>query len=123
MSVLKNRLKEIVANGAMRSGLNTYTLGIVIRSDEMNNLVDVCFKDNIGQTQIKENVLVRLYGSGTDYFPAVNDTVVVETSGDGCVVIARHVTNYAMDVRSKMKLISDVLSENTPYTTIGGVVF
>ena len=123
MSNFTNKLKETVVNGALRSEIPIHTVGVVTKSDELNNTVSLYYVDKDGQKRTRDNVVVRLYGSGTDYFPAVNDSVIVEETRDTCVVIARHISNYAMDVRSKMKLVYDILSDMSPFGTVGGTIF
>jgi hypothetical protein len=112
MSGLKGILQSRVSNAAQHINNSITTVGVVTDSDEMNNTCSVRYVDKDGQKRNRDNVVVRLYGSGTDYFPAKDDTVVIEETGDTCVVIARHVGNYAMDVRSKMKLVKDIFSDS-----------
>ena len=89
------------------------TLGIVTASDESNNTCSVQYVDKDGKKRNKEGVVVRLYGNGGDWFPAINDTVVLENTNDTLVCIARHVGNYNMDVRSKMQLRQDIYSDSS----------
>lgn len=112
MNGLKGILQSRVSNAAQHINNSITTVGVVTDSDEMNNTCSVRYVDKDGQKRNRDNVVVRLYGSGTDYFPAKDDTVVIEETGDTCVVIARHVGNYAMDVRSKMKLVKDIFSDS-----------
>ena len=84
------------------------TIARVTNVDERNNMCTVVYGNNI----TKERVSVRLYGAGTDWFPEIDDMVIIEISRDTCVVVARHVDNYNMDVRSKMKLEQDINSDS-----------
>lgn len=87
---------------------------IVTKSDETNNTCSILYVDSNGYKRNRDNVTVRLYGSGTDYFPKKDDVVTVQEDGDTCVVIARSVLNYAMDVQAKMKLTQDTYSDAPP---------
>lgn len=89
------------------------TLAKVTKADEKNNVCSIQYTDKNGRFRNKDNVSVRLYGSGTDWFPSVGDFVTVEDSNSGTVIIARHVQNYNMDVRSKMQLSKDIYSDSS----------
>ena len=45
----------------------------VTNTHEENNMVDIIYLDRKGNKTNKGNVVVRLYGSGTDWFPSVKD--------------------------------------------------
>ena len=98
------------------------TIGIVTDSDESNNTCSILYKDKNGNNQNRDNVVVRLYGNGADWFPTVNDVVVIEDTGDTVVVVARHVGNYAMDVRSRRQLRQDIHSDDNGCQSPGGFI-
>ena len=98
------------------------TVGIVTGSDESNNTCNVLYTDKNGNSQNRDNVVIRLYGNGADWFPVIGDIVVIEDTGDTVVVVARHVGNYAMDVRSRRQLRQDVLSDETGCQEPGGFI-
>ncbi len=108
------------ANGVMRPTIKTTTIGTVLKSDEMNNTITVEYTYN-NQVVVKDNVVVRLYGSGTDYFPDAGEKVTLEVSHDACVMIARSISSYAGAVRSKMKKSHDIYSDSS--VGLGGVAF
>ena len=112
---LKNILQNRIVNPTARINNVITTIGVVTDSDESNNYID-----KSGCKRNKDNVVVRLYGSGADWFPKVGYAVVVEDSGDTVVIVARHVGNYSMDVRSKRQLRQDVLSDSSGCQSIAG---
>lgn len=85
-------------------------------------MVDIMYLDRKGNKTNKENVVVRLYGSGTDWFPSVKDKVLIEESQNTCVVIARHIGNYNMDVRANMEIKQDVYSDKEGCRPAGGSI-
>jgi len=117
---LKNILQNRIVNPTARINNVITTIGVVTDSDESNNTCNIFYIDKSGCKRNKDNVVVRLYGSGADWFPKVGDAVVVEDSGDTVVVVARHVGNYSMDVRSKRQLRQDVLSDSSGCQSIAG---
>lgn len=122
MSALKAKLQNDIVNPAARVNASVTTIGVVTASDESNNTVSIKYIDKSGKKRNRDNVVVRLYGNGADWFPAINDAVVVEDTGDTCVVVARHVGNYAMDVRSKRQLRQDVFSDGGGCQPPGGCI-
>ena len=122
MSDLKQLLQNRIVNPAGHANNAITTLGVVTDSDESNNTVSVRYVDKSGKKRNRDNVVVRLYGNGADWFPAVDDTVVIEDTGDTVVVVARHVGNYSMDVRSRRQLRQDVHSDDSGCQAPGGFV-
>lgn len=122
MSNLKQLLQDRVMNPADHSRGSITTVGQVTKADEINNMCSMKYIDKDGFKRNKDNVTVRLYGNGGDWFPAVDDYVVVEDGGDTCVIVARHVGNYNMDVRSKLRLTQDIHSDSYG-GSVGGQIF
>lgn len=122
MAGLKEIMQRTIVNPAAHANTSITTIGVVTDSDESNNTVSVRYVDKIGKKRNRDNVVVRLYGNGADWFPAVDDTVVIEDTGDTCVVVARHVGNYSMDVRSRRQLRQDVYSDDSGCQNPGGTI-
>lgn len=119
---LKQILQHNVVNSATHINNSITTVGIITGSDESNNTCSILYIDKNGNNQNRENVVVRLYGNGADWFPAIGDTVVIEDTGDTVVVVARHVGNYSMDVRSRRQLRQDILSDTGGCQLVGGFI-
>jgi hypothetical protein len=122
MSKLKQILQDRVVNPANHSRGSITTIGQVTKSDEINNMCSIKYIDKDGFKRNKDNVAVRLYGNGGDWFPAEDDYVVIEDNGDTVAIVARHVGNYNMDVRSKLRLTKDVHSDSYG-GAVGGQIF
>ena len=122
MSQLKKLLQERVVNPAGHARGGITTLGQVTKSDEINNMCSINYIDKDGFKRNKDNVTVRLYGNGGDWFPQIDDHVVVEDNGDIVAIVARHVGNYNMDVRSKLRLTKDIHSDSAG-GAVGGQIF
>ena len=122
MQDFKSLLRNGLINSVARAVDRVITIGRVTKSDEINNTVSVQYVDKNGKIRNKENVTVRLYGNGGDWFPSVSNYVVIEESDSDMSVGARHVGNYNMDVRSKMQLESDVYSDSGG-GSMGGCIF
>lgn len=118
----KAQMRNTLINSVARLTDRIVTIGKVTKSDEINNMVSVQYVDKNGKSRNKDNVSVRLYGNGGDWFPSVGDLVIIEESNDDMSVIARHVGNYNMDVRSKMLLKQDIYSDSGGGTS-GGYIF
>lgn len=91
------------------------TIAFVLNSDDKNNCCDIRYIDKQGRIRNRNNVIVRLTGSGMDWFPVKGDYVTIELARETCVIIARSITNYNMDVRSKMELKQDIYSDSMGY--------
>ena len=102
------------------STMTYLTQGTVIDADEMNNTCTISYLKNGKRRNIK-NVAIRLYGNGTDYFPKKGDNMIVEVTPATCSVIARDVSNFAMDVLSGMELVHDIFSDYLSSVTTGEI--
>lgn len=123
MSSLKNKINQNIVNPLIKNNYENSTLvAEVTATHEENNTVDISYINRKGNKTNKENVMVRLYGSGTDWFPSVKDKVLIEESQNICVVIARHIGNYNMDVRSNMEIKQDVYSDKEGCRPAGGSI-
>ena len=123
MSSLKNKINQNIINPLIKNNYENSTLvAEVTATHEENNTVDISYINRKGNKTNKENVMVRLYGSGTDWFPSAKDKVLIEESQNICVVIARHIGNYNMDVRSNMEIKQDVYSDKEGCRPAGGSI-
>lgn len=96
-------------------------IGMIMKSDEKSNMVDVEYIDSNGSPTLKENVQVRLYGNGGDWFPNKFDLVICQQKDNNLVVVARFFSDFAAEIRSLMKLEFDKLGD-IPNTVIGGLI-
>lgn len=119
---LKGLLLDRVVQPNARDNESFTTVAIVTDSDEVNNVCSIQYVDRGGHKRNRDNVVVRLYDTGSGYFPKVGESVEVQLDRDTCVVIARHIGNYNTDVRAKMMLEQDVYSDN-PGNTPGSSIF
>ena len=119
-------LKESIQNNILSPVINSSgqenRLAIVLKSDSANNVCSIRYSDKTGNICNRENVGIRLYGNGTDWFPSAGDMVIVEDNGSLCTVIARYVGNYSMDIRSKLQLTQDIQSDDSGCQMPGGVI-
>jgi hypothetical protein len=122
MNKLKQIIQDRIVNPADHSRGGITTIGQVTKSDEINNMCSIKYIDKDGNKRNKDNVTVRLYGNGGDWFPAEDDYAVIEDNGETVVIVARHVGNYNMDVRSKLRLTKDVHSDSFG-GAVGGQIF
>ena len=122
MSSLKQLIQNRIVNPADHTRGGLTTIAQVTQVDEINNMCSIKYIDKSGFKRNRDNVTVRLYGTGGDWFPALDDFVIVEDNGDTCVIIARHVDNYNMDVRSKLRLTQDIHSDSFG-GAVGGQIF
>jgi len=81
----------------------------VLQSDPMNNVCTIQFVDD-GKLCNKDNVSVRIYGTGMDWFPLEGDWVKVEYSRNICEIVAR-ADNFSTDIRPDTYFGQDRLSE------------
>ena len=88
------------------------TAAYVVRADSKNNTCDIKFVDKHGKITKRDNIYVRITGSGMDWFPVKDDIVNIEIGKDTCVIVSRDVSNYNADVRSKMELKKDIHTDS-----------
>ncbi|WP_312339235.1 hypothetical protein [Anaerospora hongkongensis] len=122
MNKLKQIIQDRIVSPADHIRGSITTIGQVMKSDEINNMCSIKYVDKDGNKRNKDNVTVRLYGNGGDWFPAMDDFVVIEDTGSTVAIVARHVDNYNMDVRSKLRLTKDIHSDSFG-GAIGGQIF
>ena len=83
------------------------TVAKVLRSDHMNNVCDIQFVDG----RNRDNVPVRVYGDGMDWFPQEDDLVMVYYGRDVIEIISRVVTNFGRDILPDMSFDKDKFSD------------
>ena len=88
------------------------TVAKVIKADSKNNICDIEYVDKRGKAKKRENVPLRLMGTGMEWFPVEDDLVDIEIERRSCVIVGRHIDDYNADVRSKMKLTQDCFSDS-----------
>ena len=108
----KFRFEQEIANRSDHEREVFTSFAKVTKADEKNNTCSIQFVDKEGRKSNRDNVTVRLYGKGTDWFPEVDDVVEIEQGRDTLVIIARHVDNYEADVRSKQEMVQDIYSDS-----------
>lgn len=109
LDIIKDRAVEPIAHDLK----SVTTVAKVLKADEKNNSCDIQYVDKNSIIRNRNNVGVRLYGNGTDWFPQKDELVIVEDKETTCEIIARHVQNYNMDVRARMKLKMDIYSDSS----------
>ena len=109
---LKQQLLDRVVTPITQENETFVTPAFVVSADDKNNCCDIQYIDKHGKLRTKENVTVRLTGSGMEWFPTAGDYVNVEIGREICVIVARAIANYNMDVRSKMELKQDIYSDS-----------
>ena len=120
--MIKDIIQNNIISPTMNSASQNLVTGLVLGSDSANNVCSIRYTNKTGNICNKENVPIRLYGNGTDWFPTTGEMVLVEDNGSTCTVIARYVGNYSMDVRSKLQLRQDVQSDDSGCQMPGGVI-
>ena len=112
MPSIKHTINQNIVNPLIKNNYEKVTLvAEVTNTHEENNMVDIIYLDRKGNKTNKENVVVRLYGSGTDWFPSVKDKVLIEESQNTCVVI-----------RSNMEIKQDIYSDKEGCRPAGGSI-
>lgn len=113
--ILRQQIKDKIVTPITYENEIMHTVAFVVKSDDKNNCCDIRYIDRQGQIRNKDNVTVRLTGSGMDWFPVKGEFVTIEVTRDICVIIARCISNYNMEVRSKMELKQDIYSDSGGY--------
>lgn len=83
------------------------TVAKVRRSDSMNNVCDIQFVDG----RNVDNVPVKVYGDGMDWFPQVDEWVMVHVGRHMTEIVSRHVGNFGADILPGMALLMDKFSD------------
>lgn len=122
MNSIKKLLNENIAEPAASSRSSSTILGEVIESNENNNTCKVRFTNSKGNTDTRSNVLVFVYNKSViDWFPKVNDSVLLQEKQSVLYIIGPSEQNHSM-LRSQTKLENDVFSD-TFLSGMGGHVF
>ena len=115
MMVLQQQIRNKIVTPITYENETITTVAYVIKADDKNNSCDIRYIDKHGRIRNQDNVAVRLSGLGMDWFPVKGDYVTIELSRNSCIIIARYITNYNMEVRSKMELKQDIYSDSMGY--------
>ena len=97
------------------------TYALVTKSDDMNNVCSIQFVDG-GFLRNRDNVPVKIYGNGMDWFPSKGDWVVVAYNRNIYEIVSRG-DSFSQDIRPDMRFGQDRLSEGiggTPGGTCTG---
>lgn len=113
--MLRQKIRDKIVTPVTYENEVITTTAFVLRADDKNNCCNIRYIDKHGKIRDRDNVIVRLTGSGMDWFPIKGDYVTIELARDTCVITARSITNYNMDVRSKMELKQDIFSDSLGY--------
>lgn len=113
--VLQQQIRNKIVTPITYENEIIITVAYVIKADDKNNSCDIRYIDKHGRIRNQDNVAVRLSGLGMDWFPVKGDYVTIELSRNSCAIIARYITNYNMEVRSKMELKQDIYSDSMGY--------
>lgn len=113
--ILGQQIRDKLVSPITYENESLTTVAYVLRSDDKNNCCDIRYIDKQGRITDRDNVVVRLMGTGMDWFPVKGDYVTIELARNTCVIIARSISNYNMDVRSKMELKQDIYSDSLGY--------
>jgi len=93
--------------------LDTYnlqqTFAVVTKSDSMNNVCSIQFVDG-GHIRNRDNVPVKIYGSGMDWFPEKGETVEILYSSTICEITGRF-ANFIRDLKPDTLVEQDRLSD------------
>ena len=123
MSLKSKLIENIVAPVA--SDKSTSSLdAIVTKVNERTNTCSIKYTNNEGIPVEQANVPVQLHNiSIIDWFPKVNEHVLITTKGRGDIAITgpSYGKNYT-NIRNKIKLTEDIYSDISS-ATMGGFIF
>ncbi len=118
----KKTLIENVGDVAARTYHRTRSAGLVINSDEKNNVATIRFLNRDGCFETRKNVTVRIHGDGTGWFPSKGELVAVEETDNVCEIIARYGGGFSTETRKDLITEHDIYPDGRGYMP-GGYVF
>ena len=115
---IKNKIVEPAANSRSVSTLSAK----ITKVNEKTNTCDVMYTRIDGTEMRRKNVDVLLTNkSFIDWFPEVNDIVLIQEKNNIVYIIGPSYSNYD-NVRKNIELKNDILS-NSYIDTLGGFIF
>ena len=118
---LKSLIQNNVVAPVSRATGSSISVGKVTLADEINNSCSVEYVDKDGVVRNRSNIPAIVHGSAVDWFPDVNDYVLVEDYGQTVAIVAKYDGSYATTIRSKMRLVNDIYPDASSES--GGCVF
>lgn len=112
MGQAKNLLSEKIAIPAITNNAVTLTTGVVLRSNEKENVCDVGYINSAGKWDRKNNVEYEVKNEKDDWFPKVRSKIVLKESNDNQPIIVGALLDYVKDIKPKRTYKKDVLPDN-----------
>ena len=119
---IQSKIKDRLIEPISKDNSITTLAGIVKETNEGANNCTVSFTDNNGAKQVKSNVPILITNKGfVDWFPKVNDSVLLQYKSDILYVVGPTYNNYN-NIRKDIKVEKDILTASF-LDTMGGYVF
>lgn len=109
----KNRLQQNVVNPIGRSDRAQKTNALITKANSKRNTCSIQYINNEGKKSNRDNVPVRIYSKGIlGWFPETDDNVTIEVTGEHIEIVAVTDISYIGNVKSKLKLKGDIMSDS-----------
>ena len=111
MGILSNQLKAGAIGSAIQSSNDAMsTIAKVTEVNKTSNTCTVEYINGNGQKTTSKDAFVDM--RNTDWFPKVNDCVLIKITGNSILVESQYTQDYAKDIMKKSKLKNDTTPDS-----------
>ncbi|PTY92876.1 hypothetical protein [Heyndrickxia sporothermodurans] len=122
---LKSFFQNNVVNPtAINRGETLHKFAVITKVNESDNVCSIRYIDKDALERNKDNVPVKIYSpTMQDWFPEKDDVVTIEEKDGNPIITGVPEGNYAVNIKGKNELESDVLSDEMSCDTEGGYIY
>ncbi len=108
MSGARELVSKVSQNNIVNNALSS-SYGIVLKSDEKENICDITYINRSGKMVHRSNVEVKMWTKKDDWFPKPGELVITQESNDNSpVIIGQLIRDYIRDVKPERTYEKDV---------------
>ena len=123
MYSIKDKIRNNIVSPTLEDRVEKILVGKIISANEYTNLCHIKYKDFNGNFAQANNVEVIISTPNLiGWFPEEKDIVVIEQQRDKLFIIGPYIENYALHVRDKLQLNSDIYPESAGDTFSGYIL-
>lgn len=108
MSEVKDLLSNKVVSPGIANNAVTESVGIVLRANEKENVCDIAYVNSAGKWERKSNIEYEIKNKKDDYFPKINEKIVLKESNDNQPIIKGALIDFVRDARPERTYKKDV---------------
>jgi len=108
MSEARNLLSNTVVSPGITNNAVTESIGIVLKSNEKENVCDIAYINSSGKWDRKTNIEYEVKGPKDDWFPKATEKIRLKESNDNQPIIIGPLMDFVKDIKPNRIYKKDV---------------